>query len=403
MAISSISTTSLQQMLTSQLQSEQITLTQLTQQLSSGKQHTNLTDYAPGDALNLINMQNTATQSQAYIGVINTVQTRLSGYDTTMTDMESVVSQAQSMAINNPSYNAGTIANISAMATSFLQSVGSDLNQQVGGRFIYAGSRYDTAPVSSLTTLSQSPSTTIYTDGKTLPIYDTGYSASALTMTPSGQTVTIGGAVGSPQNANVTVNGTTYSYAVQPADTTTTIAAGLAAVLTTAGITSTSSGGILTVGGSNPPTAASAGVTNTAAYAVDTATVGNNYSVPYGISSNNPAFQQMIAGLRYMQAAGAATDPAVYSADMKQAGTLLTTAMTSLNSVHTGVANNINILAKETTAQQAAISSLTTQVNNIQSVDVTQVAAELNQMQTQLQASYSATGILLKMTIVGYL
>ena len=403
MSLSSVSTLSIQQMLTSQLQAQNVALTQVALQLATGKQHSNLTDYAPSDALNLMNMQNGATQSQAYIGVINTVQTRLSGYDATMTDMESIVAQAQSMAIGNPSYNASTVAGIASMATNFLQSVGIDLNQQIGGRYIYGGSRYDTPPVKDLTSLAQAPSTTIYTDGKTLPIYDAGYSASALTMGISGQTVTIGGTVGSPQNANVTVNGKTYSYAVQPSDTATTIATGLVTLIG-ADIAGTSSlNGVLTIGGTNPPTAAAANVTNTAAYAADSATIGTNYTVPYGISSNNPAFQQMIAGLRYMQAAGNATDAATYKADMTQATALLTTATTTLSAVHTGVANNINTLTQEIIAQKAAISSLTTQTNSIQSVDLTQVSAEVTLMQTQLQASFSVTGTLEKMTIVGYL
>ncbi len=73
-----------------------------------------------------------------------------------------------------------------------------------------------------------------------------------------------------PQNADVTVNGTTYTYAIQSGDTPTTIAAGLASVMVADGVTgTTSSGAVLTVGGSNPPTAASANVTNTAAYATD--------------------------------------------------------------------------------------------------------------------------------------
>ena len=69
----SISTASLGSMLTTQLQSQQATLAQLTAQLSSRQQHNDLTDYAPSDALNLMNLQDSATQSQAYIGVINTV------------------------------------------------------------------------------------------------------------------------------------------------------------------------------------------------------------------------------------------------------------------------------------------------------------------------------------------
>ena len=71
--------------------------------------------------------------------------------------------------------------------------------------------------------------------------------------------------------------------------------------------------------------------------------------------------------------------------------------------MHAGVADNINMLTSEKQTQNTAITNLTTQLTNIQQVNVTQVATELNLLQTQLQASYSATGTLEKMSIVSYL
>jgi len=403
MSVNAISTASIQQILTSQLQAEQTALSQLTSQLATNKKYTDLTDYTPSEALNLMNLQDTATQRQAYIGVINTVQTRLSAYDTTMTDMESVVSQAQTLADGNPNYSASTVTGIAAEANNYLESVTVDLNQQIGGRYIYAGSRYETQPVSDLASITAPLSPGIYTNNE-LPTYDTGYSASQLTMGISGQNVTIGGTPGSPQNATVTVNGTTYTYAVKSTDATSDIATGLAKALVTGGVTgSSATGDVLTVGGSTAPSAAAAYVTNADACTQDSATIDSGYSVQYGVTSSNPAFQQLIAGLRYLQAAGNTTDSTTYKADMTQASTLLTSALSSLNGVHSTVANNINSLTAETATQNTAISNLTDQVSNIQQVDVTQVATELNLLQTQLQASYSATGTIEKMSIVNYL
>ena len=64
-----------------------------------------------------------------------------------MTDLESVVSQAQSAASANPAYNPQNTGSIASLATSLMKSVTVDLNTQIGGRYIYAGSRYTTAPV----------------------------------------------------------------------------------------------------------------------------------------------------------------------------------------------------------------------------------------------------------------
>lgn len=65
----------------------------------------------------------------------------------------------------------------------------------------------------------------------------------------SASTVTIAGTVATPQNIAVIAGGVGVSYAVQPADTTTSIATGLAVLLTAAGVPALSSGPIVTVSG----------------------------------------------------------------------------------------------------------------------------------------------------------
>jgi hypothetical protein len=61
---------------------------------------------------------------------------------------------------------------------------------------------------------------------KPLPV-----AAPTLTLTVSGNTITVGGTPSSPTNAAAIVNGAAYVYAVQPNDTLTTIATGLAALI----------------------------------------------------------------------------------------------------------------------------------------------------------------------------
>ncbi len=75
---------------------------------------------------------------------------------------------------------------------------------------------------------------------KPLPV-----TAPALTLTVSANTITAGGTPSSPLNAAAIVNGTGYVYAVQPTDTLTSIATGLAALINGA----TSSGTVITIPG----------------------------------------------------------------------------------------------------------------------------------------------------------
>ncbi len=401
MTISSISNLSVQGTLTSVLQAEQSSLTTLTTQLSTQQQYTDLTDYTPSQARNLISLQSTATQRQAYLSVIGTVSTNLSVYDTTLTDLESVAAQAQTIVNNNQSFNADSASNVSIESGNYLQSVTADLNQEINGRYIYSGTRYTTAPVQDLATLSTSSLTpTIQTDGSTLPTYD---SESSLVGAVSGQTINITGTPIAGQEMTITINNSAYNYTVQAGDTATDVAANFAAEISGGGVPTTNSGGVLTVDPSGTINSTNVTTTDAASYTTDQASIDTGFTVNYGLSSNNPAFQQLIAGLRYLQAAGQSTDSATYTSNMQQASSLITSAISSLQAVHTAVANNINVMTSETASQNAAITSLTNQVADIQQVDVTQVSTEITALQTILQASYLVTGDIEKLSIVSYL
>ena len=403
--ISSISNLSQTQLLVAELNSQSSNLNALSGQLASNQQYSNLTDYNPTDALNLMNLQSGTTQKQAYLSVISTTQTRLSGYDTTMTDMESIISQASALVDGSQNYSATTASSIAVTAQNYLKSVELDLNQQVGGRYIYAGSRYTTQPVTDLTSLTNTPSATT-TLGPALPVYDTAYAASNLTFTTvPASSVTIGGTTTTPasQNVSVVVGGSTYTYAATSTDTPATIAAGIVSVLNTAGVSASVTGGDTVTLASGTITSASATATSSDAYALDSATVDSGYSVQYGVTSDAPAFQQLISGLQFLAAAGNSTDATTYATNLSQAGTLLTSALTGVQALHTGVADNINILTSETTSQNTQITNLTNQLDDIQSVNVTQVSAEITALQTTLEASYTVTGDLEKLSLAQYL
>lgn len=71
-----------------------------------------------------------------------------------------------------------------------------------------------------------------------------------LTLTVSGNTVTVGGTVAVPQNAAVIVNGASgYSYALQETDTPTTIATALVSLINADNADAFSSGPVITVPG----------------------------------------------------------------------------------------------------------------------------------------------------------
>lgn len=399
MAISSIG---LQSSTAAMLQTQLTELEVLNQQLASGQQADNLTDYTPSDAVNLMNYQDAITQRQSYISSINTVQARLSVYDSSMSDLESVAETAQSLAEQNSNYNSSTVSEIQGQITNYLQEVQDDLNQQVNGRYIYAGARYSTAPVGDLTNLSGTVSYPFTaTTSPTLPNYDTDY-VSGLSASISGQNVTFSGTVSTPQNASITVNGKVYTYTVQSSDTPTSIASALATEVNQDVPGTSSTGGTITVGTGGTVTAAG-GNASTSAYTLDSVAIDSGYYVTYGVSSDNPAFQQLIAGLQLMQQATQSTDSSTYETDMTNASSLLSTALNNIEALHTGVAANINLMSKEQSTQNTDISNIQDQITNIQSVDTATVSTEITALQSQLEASYTATSDILKLSLVNYI
>ena len=121
------------------------------------------------------------------------------------------------------------------------------------------------------------------------------------------------------------------------------------------------------------------------------------------IASTLLGFQQVIAGLRLINAASSQNDPTTYNTDINQAVTLLTSGLGNIQAVHATVAGNTNILTQQTDLQNTDITNLQTQLGNIQNVDLTSVGTQINLLQTQLQASYSATASLIQESILKYL
>ncbi len=408
MSTGTISNLSIVYSLSSQLVKQQTDISKLALQLSSHEKNSDLTDYDPSDARNIISIQSAASEKQAYLKVISTASNNLSFYDATLTDLEDLVSSAQDLIGKNGAYSEDSARSVSVLATSYLKSVTADLNQLVNGRYLFSGTRFSTTPVQDLSQLPESTlSTTIETDGLTVPSYDI---RSTISLSTSEQSVTVTGAANGltgSQTASFDIDGTVYTVSIDSTDSTAEeVAADICAKLIAAGVS-------VSVDGSNPAQlnfdaaltidSAQAITTDQTAYVTDKATIDTNYTVDYGVTSNDPSIQKLIAGLRYLQAAGNSTDKDTYTANLNQAIALLAPALTEIQNMHTLLANSINIMSNEKEAQNKAITNLTTSLSNVQGVDITQTSVEMTALETILQASYSVTGNILKMSIVSYL
>jgi len=135
------------------------------------------------------------------------------------------------------------------------------------------------------------------------------------------------------------------------------------------------------------------------------AKVDTNVTMQYGVTGNNPAFEQIIRVLNYF-----ANDPTPLSqsnpadvANVQQGQQILATAA---QQVQVLVANNGEQqanLTQLTTAQRNAQTLASTLSNNMQQVDSATAITELNTLQTQLEASYKTIKILQQLSLANYL
>lgn len=299
------------------------TLSILSEQLSSGKKSSNLTDYSISETKKLLDLRGSVTRHESYISAIDNVRPRLKMYGTTLERLSKITADLNALANSAQSYTESQAIAMKQQIEAFGTEVKLLLNQRVGDRYIYAGSRYTQAPCGDLLTgsLPSPPNETYPVTNPALPPWD-------------------------PERIAGTTN-------------------------------------------------------NSKGWDQTATTIDDNSSLTYGIRSTETGIQQIVQGLRWMYAA--ANSSGNYTTYMASAKTELTNAITNLRSLEATAAQNTKTLDETRNLHSNVISDLKSNIENIQSVDVNEVATKITFYQSQLQASYSVTAKLAQLTILTYL
>jgi flagellar hook-associated protein 3 FlgL len=319
-----ISTLGLQQINITNLVTGQSSLSLLNTQLATGKKSESLTDYSSGDAQKLMNLSTSIAQRQGFLGVTNNINLRLKAYDEALTGIEDIAALANTAALNTSTYNPEQNGSLASQIEGTMQQITYFLDQKVGDRYIFAGSRFNTVPVGDITALPVPPTeTSDVTTGTVLPSYDTNYD---------------------PNNPNAQVP---------------------------------------------------------EAYVKDSVAIDTIQKLTYGVTSTQEGFQQLIMGLRWVYAA--TQDPANYEANVTKGRDLITQGLSNIRAIHTDVANAMTTLTTTSDLHTRMIDNLSGQIDNIQGVDLNEVAVKITTYQAQLEASYAATARMTNLSILKYL
>lgn len=159
-----------------QIRNAQSTLSDLSNQLSTGKKSLNLADYTLTEATGLLDFSSSIDKNKSYLNVVSIIKPRLQTYESALTRLSKVATSVLA-SVNTLDYNNATNTSFGQQLTDSLSDINYYLNQKVGDRFIFAGTgtRLTTAPVIDLSTLPVPPVApdTAPVTSPTLPTSDT--------------------------------------------------------------------------------------------------------------------------------------------------------------------------------------------------------------------------------------
>ncbi|MEJ0061972.1 MAG: flagellin [Alphaproteobacteria bacterium] len=170
--ISGVSNLSILSQATRSLNTGQENMADLTQQLASGRKTSDITDYSVFDARTLLSSRDLQDKSTAYIAAIHSVSPRLSVYQSTLSSLTTLTTNIQSLINNTQNATAAQEQGLPAQISAAIDQVEYYLNQKVGDRYIYSGTRYTQKPIGDIAALPTPPAETFPAVSGTLPPYD---------------------------------------------------------------------------------------------------------------------------------------------------------------------------------------------------------------------------------------
>jgi flagellar hook-associated protein 3 FlgL len=126
--------------------------------------------------------------------------------------------------------------------------------------------------------------------------------------------------------------------------------------------------------------------------------VGENQTVNYGVTADNPAFEQVMRVLKYI-----ANSSSLSSSDITTALDMASNALDANSIVQSQLSGAASQIENASARQTDYKNYTSTLASNLTSVDVAAITAQLSTYQAQLTASYSAISKIQSMSLANFL
>ncbi|MGP1396858.1 MAG: flagellin [Inquilinaceae bacterium] len=127
--------------------------------------------------------------------------------------------------------------------------------------------------------------------------------------------------------------------------------------------------------------------------------VDDGYELDYGVTADEPAFEQLLRGLSYMEYAGANQDGVV----LEQAYNMMKSAVEGLADVRGRIGATGNVLEKAKEGHQNYLTYANNLISGIEDVDIAEATTRLSFDQVQLQGSYLALTRIQSISLLDFL
>jgi flagellar hook-associated protein 3 FlgL len=123
------------------------------------------------------------------------------------------------------------------------------------------------------------------------------------------------------------------------------------------------------------------------------------FETAYGITADEPAFEEMLRALAYMDYAGANQDVAV----LTQAYTMMKSAVDGLSDIRGRIGASSKVLEAAKSGHEDYLTYSTNLVSTLEDVDVAEATTRLAQDEVQLKASYLSLSRISELSLLQYL
>ena len=129
--------------------------------------------------------------------------------------------------------------------------------------------------------------------------------------------------------------------------------------------------------------------------------IADKLQVKYTFSANEVAFQKLTLALRYAQSA--VQDPDTYAEKMTIAKQLATESLAGVRALQSDNTVNDALFSATTLSHQTTINANVSDSDKIEAVDPNEVAAKLQAVELQLQASFGAYAQVSRLSLVNFI